>query len=441
MFTRREKKMPQALGAGIFCLAVLAWAAADAPRALSAPADHLVINEVQIDSLIGAGGTDDDWVEIYNPTAAPIALDGWSVQKTTGTGGTLVRVPLAGTIAARGYWLIVRNGATTNPDLANQADTLASDNFSLAANNIVYLANNNENITGADDENIIDRVGWGTAENYEGAGPAPAITEAKSISRTPDGEDTDDNQTDFTITNPTPRSSAYTSEDNGLDGEVLFTLILADPAVSDLTPVSATINFSANSAGSARAEYGLSAAYGQSTPAAPITAGASAIGLTGLACGTEYHFTVNGQDESGAETDATLDATFTTLPCGLRLDGLAMTKTGAKAKNNYEEGWEWQFALTIWDAQETRVKMKFQPWTGPNNALINAGGQMRFSANAGASWVEIGANNEYPGQSADVSGLDLSAEPGRQINIIVQMKVPLSSPAGHYTSAYGLLTE
>ena len=41
----------------------------------------ILITEVQIDSIVGTGGTNDDWVELYNPNGSDVSLKGWSVQK------------------------------------------------------------------------------------------------------------------------------------------------------------------------------------------------------------------------------------------------------------------------------------------------------------------------------------------------------------------------
>lgn len=406
-------------------------------------AGHLVVNEVQIDSLSGTGGTEDDWVELYNPTASAVSIDGWSIQKTTGTGGTLVNAPLSGSVAPGGYFLIVRNGAATTQDLKDAADILASDSFSLASNNIVYLVGNSSNITGADDPDIVDFAGWGTASFYEGTAAAPAIPEEKSISRSPDGEDSDENSIDFVVLDsPSPRNSADQPGGDDIGGTVLFTVLLDPDPARNITAGGAEIVFSANADGQALVNYGLDGGYGQATDWAAISENAAkTIILDGLACGTTYHYSVYAENSAGTESDATNDQSFTTLPCGLVLDSLVMTRPGAKADDNYGNGWEWEFYLTIWDMGETSLKMKFSQWLGPNSAVLGAGGNMRYSADSGANWIEIAADSAYPVIGADISALDESADPGRQLRVVVQMKVPAGTPAGYYNASYGVLTE
>jgi len=167
---------------------------------------NVVISEIQFDSVAGAGGTEDDWVELYNPTNLSIDLTGWSIQKTNSSGGSFYRKELIGIIPAHGYFLIVRNHASTTSALKDLADILASGSgFSLSENNTVYLVNNNEDIVGGNDSDIIDKVGFGVTNNFEGM-PAIQPNAGQSLERKPggdlgNGEDTNYNTNDFFIQN------------------------------------------------------------------------------------------------------------------------------------------------------------------------------------------------------------------------------------------------
>lgn len=516
----------------IFCLSAYF---SFANGALAAAPDHIVVSEIQTDSIAGAGGTADDWVELYNPTGVPIVLDGWSIQKTSGTFTSLVRKELTGTIPAGGYFLIVRNDAATSQTLKNSADVLAASSFSLSDNNIVYLVNDNINITGADDPNIVDFVGFGTAAIFEGAGPAINPEEAKSIARAADGGDTNNNSADFSLQNsPSPQNSsqaiiekkilsfsfeglspavagaidenaktvnlsvpagtdvsslaatfvlssgasatvggvgqvsgltinnftnivtytvaasdgttvdyavAVTVEDgNAVGGTVLLTITKDPEAEQNVSSTGADIVFEVNTAGSAVVYYGLDANYGSTTPAAGFLSNAQTIiSLSGLTCNTTYHYSIFASNTADSDSDATGDASFTTGPCGIALNSLIMTRTSARANDQYAEGWEWTFNITVWDMNETGLKMKFNQWTGAG--ALNAGNNMQFSVDGGLSWLDITANNEYPAVGADISGIDNSANNGRQVEIKVRMKVPVGTYAGNYNSSYGILTE
>jgi hypothetical protein len=105
------------------------------------------------------------------------------------------------------------------------------------------------------------------------------------------------------------------------------------------------------------------------------------IAMDGLTCDTTYHYAVYAENSTGAESDQTEDATFNTLPCGIVIDSLVMTKTSARADDQYSDGWQWEFNITVWDLLETSLKMKFDQWGGAG--ILNTGGNMQYSVNLG----------------------------------------------------------
>jgi len=70
------------------------------------PATHLVISEIDYDMV----GTDNaEFIEIHNPTGAPIALDGHSIILFNGSGAAgleYAEVALSGSLAAGGYAIV-----------------------------------------------------------------------------------------------------------------------------------------------------------------------------------------------------------------------------------------------------------------------------------------------------------------------------------------------
>ena len=169
---RRRSKIPAGLITGVFLILGLGLCFVKANIAQAGIANHLVINEVQLDGIAGTGGTDDDFLELFNPTGQAVDLTGWSIQKTSASGATssLTKITLSGTIPAGGYFLIVRDDASTAQILKDLAD-LKSTTFSAANNNIIFLVNNDIKINNANDPDIVDFVGFGpTVSFYEGSG-------------------------------------------------------------------------------------------------------------------------------------------------------------------------------------------------------------------------------------------------------------------------------
>lgn len=169
-------------------------------RAEVARADHgthLLISQVQITG--GAGQTNDDFVEIYNPTGSAIDLDGMRLVKRMASGTSDIRIKSwtnTALVPAHGYYLWANSGFTgisATPD-ETTAGTLAADNaVALRAGP-------------ADTGEIVDAVGWDAAANALVEGTAfpsnPGANE--SIERLPgggegNGTDTDNNTADFVL--------------------------------------------------------------------------------------------------------------------------------------------------------------------------------------------------------------------------------------------------
>lgn len=401
------------------------------------PADHLVINEVH---LASQDSTYDDWIEIYNPTAFDVDVSTWSIQKTNATGGSFYRKALSGVVEAGGYLLIVRDHIETSQDLKDTADVLAAgSSFSLSSDNVFYLVDDNEDILDSSDPNIVDYLGLGSALVYEGTGTAPNPLDGESVSRSPDGEESDDNSLDFVIqSSPSPKGITEASQD--LFGTVLLTINPDAQVVQNLGPSGAEIVFFVNADADAKVYYGLDDTYGSETLSSSVLAGQEErVALDGLSCGTIYHYSIYAETSDQSESDQSLDSTFETMPCGIRLDSLTMTKSNSRANNDYSDGWEWEFVVTIWDETESSLKMKFAEWTGAST--LEAADNMRYSADS-IDWITINANDTYSESGIDISAIDEDeTAPGRQVFLIIQMKVPVGTLAGDYGSFYGILTE
>jgi hypothetical protein len=162
-----------------------------------------VINEV----LTGTVATStEEFVEVFNPCSTAFNLDGWrlvyrSANNTTpanlGEGSPLVT--LQGILPPGGYLVFGGPGYHVH---STSSGALQSG---IAANGAVGLRDR--------DLRLIDSVGFGQVPGnafVEGT-PAPAApvspTPGLSISRSPDGADSNDNSRDFTVTTPTPMAA------------------------------------------------------------------------------------------------------------------------------------------------------------------------------------------------------------------------------------------
>ncbi len=161
--------------------------------------DHLVINEVEYDSI--QSGTDNayEWFELYNPTISDISMSGWNITDNVATDTILDMTVLAGD------WMVVVANKTsfqTNypgvPDskIVELQDGKIGNGLSNSGDKLIL-----KNGSGS----TVDAVEWGTDYGDVPGSPAPDVNPGHSIARSPDGKDTNDCSVDFVdSSNPTP---------------------------------------------------------------------------------------------------------------------------------------------------------------------------------------------------------------------------------------------
>ncbi len=194
----------------------------------------VTINEVDYDQ----DGTDAaEFVELYN-SGGEADLSGWRVQLINGSGGGAAEynsIALSGTLAPGGFLVVCANAATVaNCDIDASPDTNFIQN---GAPDAVAL----RDATDA----IVDTVSYeGSVGGFvEGSGDGlldnPSAG-ARSISRLPDGADTDQNNADFSVACVTP-GEANADESTGCGGPVFIHDIQGSGDVSPLVGQEVTI--------------------------------------------------------------------------------------------------------------------------------------------------------------------------------------------------------
>jgi hypothetical protein len=170
---------------GILCLCVtLVLGGGSLENAIAQHATHVVIGE-----LYGGGGNAgstfrNDYIELYNPTDTDITMTDWSVQYATSgglfTAGKLSR--FSGLIPAHGFFLIQEAqgaGGSANLPAPDASDTI---NLSATSGKLA-LAGDTNLVTAPDGANVLDFVGYGSANQFEGAGAVGALSNTSSAER------------------------------------------------------------------------------------------------------------------------------------------------------------------------------------------------------------------------------------------------------------------
>ncbi len=177
------------------------------------PPTHLVISQVY-----GGGGNtgatyQNDYVEIYNPSNAPVSTTGWSIQYGAATGTTWQVQPLGGIIGPGEYYLVQLGTGGAIGSVNPQPNIFGSINLSATAGKVA-LSNAGAPLGSCSDSSIVDLIGFGATSNcHEGSANAPAPSNTTADFRKNGGAtDSDQNGNDFLIGAPNPRRTTPIQE-------------------------------------------------------------------------------------------------------------------------------------------------------------------------------------------------------------------------------------
>ncbi|NKX56334.1 ExeM/NucH family extracellular endonuclease [Arthrobacter mobilis] len=176
-----------------------------APAAANPAGTGVVINEAYLSGGSAGAAYRNKFVELYNPTDAAVSLEGWSLQyrSATGTADPTGVVPLNGSIAPKGHFLVQASSNGTNGAELPAADVVSTLRPSGTSGTLI-LASQADALAGLgtgdvrDRAKVVDLLGYGSSNTFEGrAAAAPSgNTDVKSLNRT-GAADTDDNRADF----------------------------------------------------------------------------------------------------------------------------------------------------------------------------------------------------------------------------------------------------
>jgi hypothetical protein len=186
--------------------------------------------QVVISEIYGGGGNagatlKNDFIELKNIGSSTASLTGATLQYAPASGAftqyhTLPNISLN---PGQTYLIQEASGGGGTVDLPSPnfiATTVI--NFNGAPNPSIgigiavtsgkmVLASNATQVTGPTAGNVLDFVGYGAADQYEGPGPAPSPTTTTSITRI--SGDTNNNTVDFTIATTSPGTGTLAVSD------------------------------------------------------------------------------------------------------------------------------------------------------------------------------------------------------------------------------------
>jgi hypothetical protein len=186
---------------------------------LAVPAAHGATSSVVISQVFGGGGNSgapytNDFVELLNRGASPVDLSSWTVQYASAASTSWSTTALSGSIQPGHYYLVQLAGGTVGAPLP-APDATGTTSLAGTGGKVALVRDGTALTCGASAGScsasslVEDFVGYGSATDYEGGGPAPALSNTTAAMRADAGcTDTNSNSADFAAAAPSPRNSA-----------------------------------------------------------------------------------------------------------------------------------------------------------------------------------------------------------------------------------------
>ncbi|ADV67618.1 ExeM/NucH family extracellular endonuclease [Deinococcus maricopensis] len=174
------------------------------------------VGRLVISQVYGGGGNNgaqykNDFIELFNAGSGPISTQGLSLQYAgpTGAFGTANVFALPALTVQPGRYVLVQlaagTGGTVDLPTPDATGALALG----GTNGKVALASSTAAISGKSDASVLDFVGYGSANEFEGTAGVSALSNSTGAQRKNAGcTDTNQNSTDFSVAAPTPRNSS-----------------------------------------------------------------------------------------------------------------------------------------------------------------------------------------------------------------------------------------
>ena len=174
----------------------------------------LVLAEVYAAGGNSGAAYANDYAELFNRGASPVAVEGWTLQYASAAGTSWQSTALSGAIPAGGRYLVQLASGGGNGATLPTADATGTSNLAVTGGKVALVDDATALSCGASAgscssaSSVEDLVGYGGAADYEGSGAAPAGSATNAVTRTDSCTDTDDNAADFATAAPDPKNSS-----------------------------------------------------------------------------------------------------------------------------------------------------------------------------------------------------------------------------------------
>ena len=125
----------------------------------------------------------------------------------------------------------------------------------------------------------------------------------------------------------------------------------------------------------------------------------------------------------------------------LEVSSIETVDSSGTADGSYENGWVYVFNVTL-PTDETDVAMQFSDWTSGDETMAVAN-NIRISseqADNDGETITVTAADTYTDDLHIVEDLD-AGTPGIQIEVMVEVRIPVGTENGSYTTSYGVRSQ
>lgn len=163
---------------------------------------QVIINEVHLNPSVSA----EEYVELYNTTASAISLNNATIWYKSDAGTPGQATTLTGVIPANGYYTVLRTASPTGYTCTGTLQTTGWGNSGLSnSQGAVILTVDGTTPTATSSTNVRDIVQWGTnSTNWAEGSTGPVPASPRSMARSPNGIDSNNNSNDFLASTSVP---------------------------------------------------------------------------------------------------------------------------------------------------------------------------------------------------------------------------------------------
>jgi Lamin Tail Domain len=187
---------------------------------LAAPFARGATASVVISQVYAGGGNSgatftNDFVELFNRSSSPVDVTGWTVQYASASSTSWSATALSGSIQPGHYYLVELASTAAvgaplpTPEATGTSNLAASGGKVALAHDATALTCGATAGSCASVASLEDLLGYGSATDYEGSAPAPALGSTTAAVRAGGGcTDSGVNGDDFSAVTPAPRNGA-----------------------------------------------------------------------------------------------------------------------------------------------------------------------------------------------------------------------------------------